>query len=89
MLSLLEFRKQKCEYVVLECGVGARLDSTNIIDRPVCSAVTSIALDHTDVIGNTLEEIANEKAGVIKKGVPCILGPTCKGKRGFEKEAQI
>jgi dihydrofolate synthase/folylpolyglutamate synthase len=51
---------------VLECGIGGHLDATNIVDFPVCSAITSIGLDHIDVIGDTLEKIAAEKAGVIK-----------------------
>lgn len=51
---------------MLECGIGGHLDATNIIDFPVCSAITSIGLDHIDVIGDTLEKIASEKAGVIK-----------------------
>jgi folylpolyglutamate synthase/dihydropteroate synthase len=53
---------------VLECGLGGKLDATNIVDYPevVCSAITSIGMDHMDVLGNSLEEIAYEKAGVIK-----------------------
>jgi dihydrofolate synthase/folylpolyglutamate synthase len=65
---------------VLECGIGARKDATNIITDPVCSAITSIGLDHMDVMGGTLEEIAYEKAGVIKKDRPCVIGPTCSDK---------
>lgn len=76
MLSFMEFKKQQCDYVVLECGIGGRLDATNIIESPVCSVITTIGLDHMDVIGNTLEEIAWEKAGVIKREIPCVLGPT-------------
>ena len=79
MIGLLEFSKQKCDYVVLECGLGGKLDATNIIDVPevVCSTIASIGMDHMDVIGNSIEDIAREKAGVIKKNVPCVLGPTC------------
>lgn len=77
MMALLEFAQQGCEYAILEAGIGGRLDATNIIDNPICSVITSIGLDHTDVIGNTLDEIAAEKAGVIKQGTACIIGPTC------------
>ena len=61
----------------MECGIGGHLDATNIIDKPICSTITSIGLDHVDVIGNSIHEIAAEKAGVIKNGIPCVLGPTC------------
>jgi len=85
MIGLLEFQKQKCDYVVFECGIGGHLDPTNIIDYPevVCSAIVSIGMDHMDVMGNCLEDIAREKAGVIKKGVPVVLGPSCSGLLGF------
>lgn len=79
MIALLEFREQNCEYAVMECGIGGFLDATNIIDKPLCSTITSIGLDHMDVIGNSIEEIAYEKSGVIKKDIPCVLGPTCWG----------
>ena len=62
---------------MLECGIGGRKDATNIVKNPVVSTITSLGLDHCDVMGNTLDEIAYEKSGVIKKGVPCVLGPTC------------
>lgn len=77
MSALLEFREQACDYAILECGIGGRKDATNIIDRPVVSAITSIGHDHMDVLGNTLEKVAADKAGVIKAGVPCVLGPSC------------
>ena len=81
MLAFLEFRKQGCQYAVLECGLGGRKDATNIAERPECSAITSIGLDHIDVMGGTLEEIAYEKPGVIKSGIPCVIGPTCSDKQ--------
>ena len=79
MIGLLEFQKAGCDYVVLECGLGGFRDATNIIKAPetVCSVITSIGWDHMDALGNTLEEIAAEKAGVIKKDIPCVVGPTC------------
>ena len=76
MMAFLEFRRQGCDYVVLECGIGGKLDATNIVDSPECSVITSIGHDHMDVIGNSLDEIATEKAGVIKPNRACVLGPT-------------
>mmetsp|Transcript_17663 Transcript_17663/g.29846 ORF Transcript_17663/g.29846 Transcript_17663/m.29846 type:complete len:212 (+) Transcript_17663:373-1008(+) len=78
IMAFLEFRDQACDYVVLECGVGGRLDATNVIRAPEVAAITSIGLDHTEMLGNTLPEIAFEKSKIIKpemKGV--VLGPTC------------
>ena len=62
------------DYAVVEVGLGGRLDSTNVI-TPVLSVITSISLDHTGVLGDTLREIAAEKAGIIKKGVPVVSYP--------------
>lgn len=78
MIALLEFERQGCEYAVLECGIGGHLDATNIVDEPICSVITTIGLDHMDVLGGSVEEIAREKSGVIKKNLPCIIGPTCR-----------
>ncbi len=71
-LAFEYFARNGCEYVVLECGLGGRLDSTNIIEAPVVSVITGIALDHTSILGDTVEKIAMEKAGIIKKGIPCL-----------------
>lgn len=67
------FRQQNVDYAIIEVGLGGRLDSTNII-QPIVSAITNIALDHQNILGNTLEEIAAEKAGIIKKHTPIISG---------------
>lgn len=67
-IALLYFKKQKCEYVVLETGLGGRYDSTNIIKNPVATAITNVDLDHTEILGDTVEKIAYDKAGIIKKG---------------------
>ena len=56
--------------------MGGKLDATNIIESPKCCAITSIGFDHMEVLGDSLEKIAYQKAGIIKKGVPCVLGPT-------------
>ncbi len=66
------FAQNSCDYVVLECGLGGRLDSTNIIDTPVLSVITGIDFDHTSILGDTIEKIAFEKAGIIKPSVPCL-----------------
>ena len=62
------FAEQKCDVVVLETGLGGRFDSTNVIKTPLCSVITSISLDHTAVLGDTLDKIASEKCGIIKQG---------------------
>lgn len=74
-VALLYFREMKCDIVVLEAGMGGRLDATNVIDTNEVCAICKIALDHTQYLGNTLEEIAREKAGIIKKGSHVILYP--------------
>lgn len=67
------FKEQKVDIAVIETGLGGRLDSTNII-TPLVSVITSIDKDHTAILGNTLTKIASEKAGIIKKGVPVVIG---------------
>lgn len=67
------FSEQDVDIAVIEVGLGGRMDSTNII-TPICSIITNISLDHTQLLGSTLEEIALEKAGIIKEGVPCVIG---------------
>lgn len=76
MIAFLQFADKKVDYAVLECGMGGRLDATNVIQRPEACAITSIGYDHMEVLGSTLELIAAEKAGIIKQGVPCVIGPT-------------
>jgi dihydrofolate synthase/folylpolyglutamate synthase len=71
--AFLLFSETQADLVVLETGLGGRLDSTNVIERPAATAITQIAWDHMDYLGDTLEKIANEKAGIIKSGVPCTL----------------
>jgi len=73
MMAFDWFAKQKVDIAVIETGLGGRLDSTNII-TPVLSIITNIGLDHCDLLGNTLPEIAFEKAGIIKPGVPAVIG---------------
>ena len=73
------FYREKCDIVVLETGMGGRLDCTNIIDTAEVSVITGIALDHVAFLGDTFEKIAAEKAGIIKAGVPVIWGGTHDG----------
>jgi dihydrofolate synthase / folylpolyglutamate synthase len=74
-LAFDHFRQQKVDVAVIETGMGGRFDSTNII-TPVLSVITNISLDHTQFLGDTLEAIAAEKAGIIKPGVPVVIGET-------------
>ncbi len=73
-IALLWFAEQECDYVVLETGLGGRLDATNVIESPAAVAITRIDLDHTAILGSTYEEIAGEKAGIIKSGCPVVIG---------------
>ena len=71
-IGMLYFRQMRCDYVVLEVGMGGRLDATNVVDEPACSVLCHIDLDHTEILGDTLEKIAEEKAGIIKPGCPAV-----------------
>lgn len=72
-VAFIAFSEAKCDYAVLETGLGGRLDATNVC-RPELCVITKIGLDHCDWLGDTVEKIAAEKAGIIKKGVPIVLG---------------
>jgi dihydrofolate synthase/folylpolyglutamate synthase len=72
-MAFLQFARRGCDFSVIEVGLGGRLDATNIVE-PEVSVVTSIGLDHCDMLGNTLEAIAGEKAGIIKPGRPTVIG---------------
>jgi dihydrofolate synthase/folylpolyglutamate synthase len=74
ILAFEHFRREQVDIAVIETGLGGRLDATNLI-TPLLSVITSIAYDHTAILGNSLEEIAAEKAGIIKSGVPVVIGP--------------
>ena len=73
--AFIYFAKEKCDIVVLETGLGGRLDATNIIDAPLLSIITKIDIDHIEYLGGTIEKIAAEKAGIIKKGSTVITTP--------------
>ena len=73
--AFLAFSRVAADYTLLEVGLGGRLDATNVIAAPRLSVITPISIDHTQYLGETLAEIAGEKAGIIKRGVPVIVGP--------------
>ncbi len=88
-VAFLYFATKKCDIVVAEVGLGGRLDSTNIISRVEVSVITPIALDHCAVLGSTIAEIAQEKAGIIKPNVPVVSAPQTKeAKMVLEKVAR-
>ncbi|MCD8117100.1 MAG: bifunctional folylpolyglutamate synthase/dihydrofolate synthase [Oscillospiraceae bacterium] len=70
--AFLYFQQERCDYVVLETGLGGRLDATNVIDAPVCSVIMPIGLDHMDRLGPDIPAITGEKAGIIKPGCPVV-----------------
>ncbi len=72
-LAFEYFKRNKVDFAVIEVGLGGRLDSTNVI-RPLVSVITNVDLDHTDYLGGSIREIAREKAGILKQGVPCVTG---------------
>lgn len=74
VMALDFFARSSVDIAVIEVGLGGRLDSTNIV-TPDVSVVSNISLDHTDLLGNTLEQIATEKAGIFKPGIPAVVGP--------------
>ncbi|MBQ9426979.1 MAG: bifunctional folylpolyglutamate synthase/dihydrofolate synthase [Paludibacteraceae bacterium] len=74
-LAFQYFADEKVDIAVVEVGLGGRLDSTNIL-TPILSVITNIGMDHTEFLGDTLAKIASEKAGIIKPGVPCVIGET-------------
>jgi len=73
--ALLAFARVPADLVLLETGMGGRLDTTNVIDRPAVTAVTPISMDHMDHLGTTLAAIAGEKAGILRAGVPVVIAP--------------
>ncbi|MEM9127100.1 MAG: folylpolyglutamate synthase/dihydrofolate synthase family protein, partial [Pseudomonadota bacterium] len=73
--ALLAFARAQADYTLLEVGLGGRLDATNVIDTPALTVITPVSIDHEQFLGNTLAKIASEKAGIIKRGVPVVVGP--------------
>ena len=87
-LAFLYFHEIGCDFCVLEVGLGGRGDSTNVVEKPLCSVIASISLDHTDRLGSTIPEIAFEKAGIIKQGCPVVISTELDDARAvFRKKA--
>lgn len=88
-LALLYFKEKACDYVVLEVGLGGSGDSTNVCREPLMTVITSISMDHMDRLGNTIEEIAAEKAGIIKDGCPVVTSASdARALRVIERTAE-
>lgn len=75
LMAVLYFQEQQCDVAVIETGLGGRLDSTNALGKPVVAVISRIGYDHMVVLGDTLGEIAEEKAGILKSGVPAVFAP--------------
>lgn len=73
--AFLAFARTPADYTLLEVGLGGRLDATNVVTKPALTIITPVSIDHQQYLGETLPEIAGEKAGIIKRGVPCVVGP--------------
>lgn len=74
-VAFLHFERSGCDIVIAEVGLGGRLDSTNVIDEPEVSVIARIGLDHTELLGDTLADVAAEKAGIVKEGCPVVSWP--------------
>lgn len=86
--AFLAFSRHEADVVLLETGLGGRLDATNVVARPVVTAITPVSLDHQDYLGRSLEGIAKEKAGIMKPGVPCVLADQSRlAEKPFTKRA--
>ena len=73
--AFLAFSRTPADFTLLEVGLGGRLDATNVVEKPRLTIITPVSIDHQQYLGETLAEIAAEKAGIIKRGVPCVVGP--------------
>ncbi|KAB2882097.1 MAG: bifunctional folylpolyglutamate synthase/dihydrofolate synthase [Albidovulum sp.] len=73
--ALLAFARTAADWTLLEVGLGGRLDATNVVEKPRLTVITPVSIDHQQYLGETLPEIAGEKAGILKRGVPCVVGP--------------
>lgn len=72
-MAFVYFKQKKCDIVLVECGMGGETDATNVFDKVLCSVITSISLDHTQFLGETISEIATIKAGIVKNGCPVVM----------------
>lgn len=88
LMFMVMVKEHPVDYVVLETGLGGRLDATNVVESPLVTVITSISLDHMEYLGDTVEKIAAEKAGIIKAGVPVVYDNTCReASRVIEEKA--
>jgi len=87
-MALEHFRKNEVDIAILETGMGGRLDSTNIV-KPLLSVITNIGMDHTAFLGDTMEKIAREKAGIIKPGIPVVIGKSQEKVSGTFKDTAM
>ena len=86
--GFLYFKEKACDIVILETGLGGRLDSTNVIEKPLVSIITSISLEHKERLGDTIEKIAAEKTGIVKKGCPVVFLKENKAYKTLARETQ-
>jgi dihydrofolate synthase/folylpolyglutamate synthase len=87
--ALLAFSREPADALILEVGLGGRLDATNVVDRPKVTVITPVGLDHQEFLGPTLGQIASEKAGILKERVPCVVGPqTAEAEAAIESRAR-
>ena len=73
--AILAFARVPADWLLLEVGLGGRLDATNVVERPAMTVITPVSFDHQQYLGESLAEIAFEKAGILRRGVPCVVGP--------------
>src|SRR5712671_7352682 len=86
--ALLLFSRHPADMLLLEVGLGGRLDATNVVERPVATVITSVSLDHVEYLGDSIVKIAAEKAGILKPGVPAVIAPQTDEARGvIERQA--
>lgn len=90
-LAFCYFAEEKCDVVVLETGLGGRFDATNVIQKPLACVITPISLDHTAILGDTVEQIASEKAGILKERCPVVVasGQPEQALKVIEEQAQL
>ena len=86
-IAFVYFKRKKTDYVSLEVGLGGNGDSTNVIEKPMASVITSVSFDHMAQLGSTLEAIAGEKAGIIKVGCPVVSGVSGDGEKVLKTRA--
>jgi dihydrofolate synthase / folylpolyglutamate synthase len=77
--AFLLFARHPADVLLLEVGLGGRLDATNVVERPAASVITPVSIDHVDLLGDTLEKIATEKAAILRRGVPAVIGRQSEG----------